>query len=218
MPNDIAVCQATCSGGNTAQVCQSDAECPAGNVCRTGGAAPQGLTLCQPPLIPPGASAGTGTVTCGTMTCAAPNVCCSGGGGRFTCMALTACDASGSDSYTCTSQANCTAPSLCCVNFGQNQQNDVSDCQASCSGGNAAQVCLTNAECPTGMVCRAGGGAATGITICRAPAPVPDGGAGAPDAASDASPASDGATSSMDTGIPKPDASVDGSTLDGAGD
>src|SRR5260370_12201304 len=141
---------------------------------RTGGAAPTGLMLCQPPLIPPGSTPGAGAVTCGGATCTAPNVCCSGGGGGgLNCSTLTACDNAGNDSYTCTGQANCTG-SLCCVRFGQGGTNDISVCQASCAGANTSQVCPTNAECPMSQVCRRGGGSPAGDSICLPPSAMPE--------------------------------------------
>ncbi|MGA7119521.1 MAG: hypothetical protein WBY94_05445 [Polyangiaceae bacterium] len=178
--NDVAACQASCGTGDTAQVCQMDSECPAGqSYCGNGGA--QGISVCEPPLIPPGTSQGTGAITCGAATCNAPDVCCSGGGGGLMCSALTACDNNGNDSYTCTGQANCAALSICCVTYAMGaQQNDIARCQPACGMANTDQVCQTDSECTGGMVCRGGGDAPKGITICRRPAmmpPVPDAGA-----------------------------------------
>jgi hypothetical protein len=203
--NDVSACQASCGMGNTAQVCQTAMECPAGMTCGNGGA--QGISVCQPPLIPPGTSQGTGAITCGTATCNAPDVCCSGGGGgggggNLMCSALTACDNNGNDSYTCTGQANCAAPNICCVTYANGaQQNDIARCQASvaflasgqwCGMANTDQVCQTNAECIGGMVCRGGGNAPGGITTCLPPTMMnPDAGTGSTgmDAAVDHAPA-----------------------------
>jgi hypothetical protein len=200
---DVAACQASCSGG-AAQVCQMDAECPTGQVCRGGGGTAAGITTCQPPLIPPGATQGSGIIACGGASCAAPQVCCSmGGANGLSCSALSACDNNGNDSYTCTGQANCTAPAVCCVTFGTGGANDVAVCQSSCGAGGTAQICLTNAECSGGLVCRGGGGVPAGLLSCRMP--LADAGTpmdGAP--AVDSAPPPD--TGASDTGTPPSDA------------
>ncbi|MDP9002763.1 MAG: hypothetical protein M3O46_21960 [Myxococcota bacterium] len=195
--NDVSACQTTCTGNNRAQVCLTDSECPMGTTCRGGGPAPNGtaILLCQPPLIAPGATPGTGAIACSGMTCTAPQVCCAGGGGgnTNTCDTLTGCDTGGNDSYTCTGQANCATPNVCCVTNGTGGQNNVSVCQPTCTGNNRAQVCQTSSECPTGLVCRGGGIAPQGFTTCRTPAMMmPDAGtAGGMDAAPDSAPVID---------------------------
>jgi len=198
--NDVSACQASCGTGDTAQVCQVDGECPTGqSYCGNGGA--QGISVCEPPLIPSGTSQGAGAITCGAATCNAPDVCCSGGGGGLMCSTLTGCDNNGNDSYTCTGQANCAAPNICCVTYAMGaQQNDIARCQPACATANTDQVCQTDSECTGGMVCRGGGDAPNGITICRRPAmtmPIPDAGAG-----------STGVDSAVDQAAP-PEASAD---------
>jgi hypothetical protein len=49
--NDLAVCQPTCAGANSSQVCQTNAECTGGMTCRTGAGngIPGAITTCRPP-------------------------------------------------------------------------------------------------------------------------------------------------------------------------
>lgn len=218
---DVSACQTTCGMGAD-QVCLMDSECTAGQVCRNSGNA---TPTCQAPLIPPGATQGTGSITCGAATCNAPDVCCDtggfGGGGGLMCASavfdggaqngLSTCDSNGNNSYTCTGAANCAAPNVCCVTFGMGPANDVALCQATCSGANGAnaQVCQTSAECSAGLVCRGGGGAAGGITICRNPPMMmmnPDSGTGA-----DSSIGSPGMDAAVDRTAP-PEAGADAGT------
>jgi Cys-rich repeat protein len=72
---------------------------------------------------------------------------------------------------------SCTGGEICCTGQG----GALAACQAGpiCPG-NVLQICATNADCPTGMVCRTNNGGNNGALNCRAPLPE----AGPPDAGS----------------------------------
>lgn len=106
---------------------------------------------------------GTGSIACGTVTCTAPNVCCTGGGGGAgnACRTQTACDASGNDVYTCSGSANCPNGQVCCVSFGASPGGgDLAQCAATCGARRTQQVCQPTDTCPNGTTCMRGGGAA----------------------------------------------------------
>jgi hypothetical protein len=120
----------------------------------------------NPPDAGPGGG-GTTIISCGATTCAIPaQSCCVervGGATNFGCFTGAACPAvdAGVDvaSLKCSSQANCAAGTVCCATQVGNGNAATSQCAATCTGGNTAQLCDPNA--------------AGGVTGC----PAVDGGA-----------------------------------------
>lgn len=131
------------------------------------------------PILSGTGTPGMGPIKCGTgATCTSPSVCCSGAAGGPMCTSLATCDQN-NDSFTCTSPANCTAPAVCCFRQGVTAQgNDQTTCETSCSGGRGMpqQVCLTDTDCPTGLVCGTSGGAPAGVLMSCVPGGAPDSG------------------------------------------
>lgn len=102
-------------------------------------------------IDPPGAGPGgdTNQIACGTTTCPIPaETCCvsdvQNGGRGFACVAGSTCPqpAGGGGDTTalkCASSANCASGTVCCVT--ENGGVASSECKASCTGGDSAQLC-----------------------------------------------------------------------------
>jgi hypothetical protein len=175
-----ASCRPQCGGRGSAQVCASDAECPIGTTCRSGGfgfntctsggsgGRPDGGREERPdggPWTPPDAGTGGTGLACGRAWCdpATQDCCLSNLGAR--CEARGTCPG---PSLSCTSAAACTDGLICCagVSMGGAGMSLDSWCAAGCEadGGFTLQLCATESECPDGQQCEVG---ALGIRVCR---------------------------------------------------
>jgi hypothetical protein len=110
----------------------------------------------NPPDAGPGGN--TGSIPCGTTTCAIPaQSCCvsqSDNGTAYSCSAADAgCGGGDNSALKCSGAANCPPGQVCCVRTTNN--GAASDCQTACNG-NQAQLCdpkATPTGCDAGVNC-----------------------------------------------------------------
>lgn len=130
---------------------------------------------------------------CGTATCTSTQECCVTLGLGRNGMTDVACKdtcTGASIAATCSSAASCTGGQICCASLdlgGALRDRDAglasASCEDSCAqadagrGNLAVQLCSTDAECPTGEVCRADD---LGLDSCAEPPPVFNRDAGLP--------------------------------------
>lgn len=102
-------------------------------------------------------------VTCGTLTCFSPQICCIGfaGGASYDCTTPEACTGLKAKAF-CDGPEDCTSGQVCCASFPSGDA-----CKAACASGDS-QLCHTDGDCKSGQTCKgcASPGGGPTVSVC----------------------------------------------------